>query len=402
MKGIVSVFAVLTLAGAAFAQQTQVYTPAASDPSVPTFMNAEVVRIDPSGRTITVRSEGRDAVLSVEGEALTGLSRLHAGDQVMLGVRADSRDGRAMRIVTNIREVMPAPAGTTGAATRSTTIESVRVVAVNPSKRSLTVSDGSGARRVLSVEKEAAKTLRQIRAGDDVVLSYKPGKGRARTVTRIESVGVSASGAVTQVGAVSSAVSPATGSTTTTTTTTTTTPIIVTRTAAPATGGIPLPANAPGGPAVLQPVPNVGPPTSPTLNVAMPPNTAGTAPDGATTAEAEAIRAQGVRDLQAATSVLALKANEIDSLWFAFKDLCLGGTTPSGATSSTGREWFVLLDGNTIQAPGDDACRQRLADINRAADLFQQQLSVALDGARKADLSPGAVREILQRNRLDR
>lgn len=401
MKGIVSVFAVLTLAGAAFAQQTQVYTPAASDPSVPTFMNAEVVRVDPSGRTITVRSEGRDAVLSVEGEALTGLSRLHAGDQVMLGVRADSRDGRAMRIVTNIREVMPALAGTTGAATRSTTIESVRVVAVNPSKRSLTVTDGSGVRRVLSVEKEAAKTLRQIRAGDDVVLSYKPGKGRTRTVTRIESVGVSASGAVTQVGAVSSAVSPVTGSTTTTTTTTTT-PIIVTRTGAPATGGIPLPANAPGGPAMLQPVPNVGPPTSPTLNVAMPPNTAGTAPDGATTAEAEAIRAQGVRDLQAATSVLALKANEIDSLWFAFKDLCLGGRTPSGATSSSGREWFVLLDGNTIQAPGDDACRQRLADITRAADLFQQQVSVALDGARKADLSPGTVREILQRNRLDR
>src|SRR2546422_2124647 len=249
MKGIVSVLAVLTLAGAAFAQ-TQVYTPAGSDPNVPTFMNVEVVRVDPSGRTITVRTEGRDAVFSVEGEGLTGLSRLHAGDQVMLGYRADTRDGRAMRIVTNIREVMPAPARTTGAASRSATIESVRVVAVNPSKRSLTVTDGSGARRVLSVEKEAAKILRQIRAGDDVVLSYKPGKGRARTVTRIEPVGVSASGAVTQVGTVSSAVAPATG-TTVTTTTTTTTPIIVAQTGTPATGGIPLPANAPGGPAGL-------------------------------------------------------------------------------------------------------------------------------------------------------
>ena len=196
-------------------------------------------------------------------------------------------------------------------------------------------------------------------------------------------------------------VSPAAGSTVTTTTTTTT-PIIVAQTGAPATGGIPLPANAPGGPAVLQPVPNVGPPTSPTLNVAMPPATAGTAPDGATAAQAEAIRAQGVRDFQAATSVLALKANEIDGLWYAFKDLCLGGTTPSGATSSTGREWFVLLGGNGIQAPGDDACRRRLADLTRAGDLFQQQLSVALDDARKADLAPGTVREILQRNRLDR
>lgn len=399
MKGIVFVLAVLTLAGAAFAQQTQVYTPTASDPSVPTFMNAQVVRVDPSGRTITVRAEGRDAVFSVEGEALTGLSRLHPGDQVMLGVRADSRDGRAMRIVTNIREVVPAPAPTTGAASRSATLESVRVVAVNPSKRSLTVADGSGARRVVAVEKEAAKSLRQIRAGDDVVLSYRPGKGRTRTVIRIEPVGVSAAGAVTQVGAVTSAVSP--GSTVTTTTTTTT-PITVGQTGTPATGGIPLPTNTPGGPAVLQPVPNVGPPTSPRLNVALPPATAGTAPEGATEAQAEAIRAQGVRDFQAATSVLALKANEIDGLWFAFKDLCLGGTTPPGATSSTGREWFVLLAGNTIQQPSDDACRRRLADLTRAADLFQQQLSVALDGARRADLAPGTIRDILQRNRLDR
>jgi hypothetical protein len=187
----------------------------------------------------------------------------------------------------------------------------------------------------------------------------------------------------------------------TTTTTATTPPIIVARTGTPATGGIPLPTNTPGGPAVLQPVPNVGPPTTPTLNVALPPATAGTAPDGATAAQAEAIRAQGVRDFQAATSVLALKANEIDGLWFAFKDLCLGGTTPSGAASSTGREWFVLLAGNTIQQPGDDACRRRLADLTRAAELFQQQLSVALDGARRADLAPGTIRDILQRNRLD-
>jgi hypothetical protein len=134
----------------------------------------------------------------------------------------------------------------------------------------------------------------------------------------------------------------------------------------------------------------------------MPPATAGAVPEGATSAQADAIRAQGVHDFQAATSVLALKANEIDGLWFAYKDLCLGGTTPSGATSSTGREWFVLLDGNTIQQPGDDACRRRLADLTRAADLFQQQLSVARDGARKADLAPGTIRDILQRNRLDR
>ena len=390
MKGIVSILAVLALAGAAFGQQTQVYTPAGSDPSVPTFMNAEVVRVDPTGRTITVRTEGRDAVLSVEGEGLSRLSRLHSGDQVMLGYRLDS--GRAARVVTNIREVTPAPAGTTGTASRSTTIESVRVVAVNPSKRTLTVADGTGARRVVSVTPDVAKSLRQVRAGDDVVLSYRAGKGRTRTVIRVEPVDVSTGGSVSQVGVVTPVTAPNVTSTTATAATTAP-PVVVTQSRTPpATGGIPLPPNYPGASPQMQPVPNVGPPTSPTLNVALPPTTVGAPPEVAT----------GVRDLQAATGLLCLKANEIDSMWFGFKDFCLGGTTPAGGETTTGREWFVLLGGNTIKQPGDDACRQRLADITRAAELFQQQMSIALDAARKADVPPGVIRDVLQRNRLDR
>jgi hypothetical protein len=269
-------------------------------------------------------------------------------------------------------------------------------VGVNPAKRTLTIANANakGGQQVLSVARNAAGSLRTVRAGDEVLLSYRPG---GRVVVRIEPVGVS-SGGVTQV----SNVTPVGTSTVTTTTTTTGPPVVVAQSGVPATGGIPLPGNAPGAPAVLQPVPNVGPPTNPTLNVALPPATAGTLPDTATAAQAEAIRVQGARDFQAATSVLALKANELDGLWFAFKDLCLGGTTPSGATTTTGREWFVLLGGGSIQQPTDDACRQRLADLTRAAELFQQQMDVARDSARRVDVLPGTMREILQRNRLDR
>ena len=398
MKGILSVFAVLTLAGTAYAQQPQVYTPGSSDPTVPTFMNAEVVRVDPSGRTITIRADGKNAVLAVEDEALPGVSKLRPGDQVMLGQRVDG--GR--RVVTNVREVGPPAPGPAAAASRSTTIESVRVVSVNASKRRLTVTDVDGARHELSVTGDAAKGLRRVRAGEDVVLSYRAGKGRTRTVVRIEPVGVSSGGTVTQVGVVRSAVTPEVVPAVTTTTTTSVAPPVVVQPGPPATGGIPLPTNAPGAPAILQPVPNVGPPTSPSLNVALPPATTTIVPDNATAAQADAIRTQAIREFQAAAGVLALKANEIDSMWFAFKDLCLGGTTPSGAATTTGREWFVLLGGGTIQAPGDDACRQRLVDLRRAGDLFQQQLGVTLDGVRRAEIEPGTIREVLQRNRLDR
>jgi hypothetical protein len=394
MKGIVSVLAVLTLAGMAYAQQPQVYTPSGSAMTVPTFMNANVVRVDPAGRTITIRADNRDTVLVVEGEGLAALSRLRPGDQVMLGYRVEG--GR--RVVTNVREVVPTATG--AAPPRSTTIESVRVVALNPSKRTLTVTDTLGARHVLTTTTEAARSLRGLRVGDDVVLSYRAGKGNARTVVRIEPVGASAGGAVTQVVPVSTVVVPADGRAVVPATGTSA-PVVVAQAGLPVTGGIPVPPNAAGAPAQLQPVPNVGPPTSATLNVALPPATTVALPANPTALEADALRSQGIRDLQSAAGVLALKANEIDGLWFAFKDLCLNKTTPSGANTTTGREWFVLLSGGTIQSPSDDACRQRLADLNRCADLFQQQLTVARDAARKADVAPGTVREILQRNRLD-
>jgi hypothetical protein len=395
MKGIVSVL-VLTLAGAAYAQQTQVYAPTGSDPTVPTFINAEIVRVVSTPPTLTIRADGRELVYVVEGEGLTRMSTLRPGDRVMLGYRVDG----SRRIATNIREVVVAAPGTVAVPARSTTIESVRVVAVNPSKRTLTVADETGARHVLSTTNEAAKTLRQLHVGDDVVLSYRAGKGQTRTVIRVEPVGVGTGGTVTQVVPVPSAVTPTSG--TVVTTVPPTAPVMVAQPVTPTTGGIPLPPNAPGAPAILQPVPNVGPPTSPTLNVALPPARVAGMPDDATPAQADAIRSLAARDFQAAANVLALKANEIDGLWFAYKDQCLGGTTPPGATTSTGREWFVLLGGASVPAASDDTCRQRLADLQRCAALFQQQMDIAMEPMRKVDIAPGTIREILQRNRLDR
>ena len=396
MKGIVSVLAVLTLAGAAYAQQTQVYAPTGSDPTVPTFINAEIVRVVSAPPTLTVRADGREFVYVVEGEGLTRMSTLRAGDRVMLGYRVDG----TRRIATNIREVVVAAPGTVAVPARSTTIESVRVVAVNPSKRTLTVADETGARHVLSTTNEAAKTLRQVKAGDDVVLSYRAGKGRTRTVIRVEPVGVGTGGTVTQVVPVPSTVTQTSG--TVVTTVPPTAPVVVAQPVTPATGGIPLPPNAPGAPAILQPVPNVGPPTSPTLNVALPPARVAGMPDDATPAQADAIRSVAVRDFQAAANVLALKANEADGLWFAYKDQCLGGNTPAGAATSTGREWFILLGGASLPAPSDDTCRQRLSDLQRCAAQFQAQMDMAMEPMRKVDVAPGTIREILQRNRLDR
>jgi len=382
MKGIVSILAVLAFSGAALLLPPSVYALPAADSDVPTFINAEVVRVDPSAGTITLRGNGANTVLIVEGEALAGLAKLQPGDQVMLGYRLDG----VTRIVTNVREVTPA--APVRAASPSVAIESVHVVAVNRGKRTVTVTDVTGARHVLVVEKTAAGMLPRLRVGDAVVLSYRTGKGGTRVVSRIEPVGVGSLTPVTAVTAtavIGGAAPPAV--------VVAPPPVIVTSPGVPAAGstvagGIPIPPNYPGAPAVLQPVPNVGPPTS-TVGTVLPPAAVGAA------------AVQGERDLQTAAAALAQKANEIDALWFGYKDLCVKGNTPAGAATTTGREWFVLLDG-TVQQPTDDACRQRLAQLTRTASLFQEQVDVARDAARKAEVLPGTMREILQRNRLDR
>ena len=110
------------------------------------------------------------------------------------------------------------------------------------------------------------------------------------------------------------------------------------------------------------------------------------------------LRAYGERDLDNAAVVLAMVANDIDASWFRFKMACLGGFT---AETSPGREWFLLLD-DRVRSPNDDQCRTMYSQMRGQAMGWEQQLSIALDAARRADVLPGRIRETLDRHRIDR
>lgn len=111
-----------------------------------------------------------------------------------------------------------------------------------------------------------------------------------------------------------------------------------------------------------------------------------------------ALRAYGERDLDGAAMVLAMVANDIDGAWSRFKVACLGGFVPE---SSPNREWFLVLEGR-VRTPTDDQCRAMYTQLQGLAAGFDQQLGIALDAARRADVFPGRVREILARHRIDR
>jgi hypothetical protein len=161
-------------------------------------------------------------------------------------------------------------------------------------------------------------------------------------------------------------------------------------------GGTPFVGSPIAGPAspYTSNVPSIPTPT-PVMNAVLPPAMA-KAP--LSQEEVGAMRAWGERDLDNAAVVLAMYANEVDAAWFRYKNGCLGGFT---SETTPGREWFLVLDGR-VRLPNDDQCRMLYSSLLGMATGWEQQLEIALDAARRADVLPGRIRETLDRHRIDR
>jgi hypothetical protein len=168
-------FLILLAGATASAQQgTQYYTPERAT-DAPTFMNAEVVRVNRAANTVTFRSESRETTLTVEGEALTALGTLHAGDKVVLGYREmKDADGRVTRVVTSVQSASPT-SGVPDGRTRTVRLAAGstvrgRVLTYDDRRRRLTVVDESGALRTLPVRRGIAG-LDTLTAGANVALT---------------------------------------------------------------------------------------------------------------------------------------------------------------------------------------------------------------------------------------
>jgi len=64
------------------------------------------------------------------------------------------------------------------------------------------------------------------------------------------------------------------------------------------------------------------------------------------------------------------------------------------------REWYVLFAGD-VRTPADDNCRQLMIEMTRMANDWRSNMSRVEDTARKNDVTPGAMREIRERYRVD-
>jgi hypothetical protein len=513
----------LLLSVPGFAQTgAQSYTPRRDDASVPTYINAEVVRVDRAAGTLTIRSETGDTVLTAD-RRLPGVTGLKAGAKVLVAYEVlVDENGRVRRLVTYLEPASPTSGEpgpppvvvASGPAPGST----VRLLSTDRANRRITVTDESGLPVVLPVSARTARSLSAFAAGDVVGLSFGGGgvvsasvlptvngiqvmpAGTAlgnfvippltgqfvsfdpgtnvvtlRSATGLRSFPVSAAAGSGFIGLVpgenlslgfqvtqeaNRARLRAGGGTSTTTISRTGlavpagatpgvlsvgsvqnlgaagsiqnvaaaqggvatglgSPQVAPNTASPnapgltnvsgatantgqqAGAGLPFIGTGVGVPSVgggISPfansVPSV-PTPSPVLNAVLPPAIA-KAP--LSEDEVGAMRAYGERDLDNAAMVLAAVANDVDAAWARYKMACLGGFVPETAPN---REWFLLLDGR-VRTPTDDQCRAMFTQMQAAAAGFEEQLGITLDAARRADVLPGRIREVLERHRIDR
>jgi hypothetical protein len=142
-----AIIVALACASPLAAQQVVTY-PAGGENVAPVYINAEVVRVDRSAGTLTFKSESGQTVLTTEGDALSGLDRLRAGDNVILSYRETASGGR---VVTGIRPASatsgePGPRGTTAAtvtnAPRGTVKTPARTVVTATGPGAVVVTEG--------------------------------------------------------------------------------------------------------------------------------------------------------------------------------------------------------------------------------------------------------------------
>lgn len=133
------------------AQQVVTY-PAGGEQVAPIYINAEVVRVDRAAGTLTFKSESGQTVIKTEGDALAGLDRLRAGDNVILSYRETG----GTRVVTGIRPASATsgepgprasasaaePARTTKTPARSTATPAPRAVVTTTAPTAVVTTDG--------------------------------------------------------------------------------------------------------------------------------------------------------------------------------------------------------------------------------------------------------------------
>jgi hypothetical protein len=118
---------------------------------------------------------------------------------------------------------------------------------------------------------------------------------------------------------------------------------------------------------------------------------------GAPTTDAEASRERATKAYEEAVATVARRADQLDDRWRSFARTCYDGAIGGGFA----HPWFALYEPRTMQGVVSPGCAPYFDDIRRAADDIRAAIGALDEAARRADVYPGARRDLLRRYRLD-
>ncbi|HEY7285673.1 MAG TPA: trypsin-like peptidase domain-containing protein [Vicinamibacterales bacterium] len=108
-------------------------------------------------------------------------------------------------------------------------------------------------------------------------------------------------------------------------------------------------------------------------------------------------RERGLAAFEQTVSQLAQDADRLDEHWKSFAAACYQGRV----VGTFDRTWFAFFDPRALQGTVPTGCDAAFADLRSSANRIRDRLRAADEDARRADVYPGARREVLRRFRLD-
>jgi hypothetical protein len=108
------------------------------------------------------------------------------------------------------------------------------------------------------------------------------------------------------------------------------------------------------------------------------------------------LREDTLRAYDTTVGAVARRAAQIDDYWRRIKQNCAVRIAPG-----YDREWFGLWDGRTTLTAPDSSCISAVNDLNEMAGQVRSVMSDAQEGARRASVLPGHLRDVRRRYRMD-
>jgi hypothetical protein len=108
--------------------------------------------------------------------------------------------------------------------------------------------------------------------------------------------------------------------------------------------------------------------------------------------------APGLKNFADQVAALAQQAGHVDTLWNAFRTTC---NVTLRSSYADGRDWFSLWDDTAQIDVSGGACRDLFNQVVGRGEAVKAGMAGAEEAARKADLSPGDLRETRRRYSME-